>query len=193
MNAAVPTYTSYEDYLALEDARRDDDVKHEWCDGAVYSMSRGTPEHGTLTNKIAFLLTGGLLGRCRGFSSDTMIFVERAKLSTYADVSFVCGEVEQKTVIKKNGVSLGVAITNPTVIVEVLSDSTERYDRDGKFNAYKLLPSLEEYVLVSQHEPSVEVYRRDSSGVWTIVETAKAGGSVTVRGAELAVDDVYAA
>jgi Uma2 family endonuclease len=97
-----------------------------------------------------------------------------------------------KTVIR-NGVSLGVAITNPTVIVEVLSDSTERYERDGKFNAYKLLASLEEYVLVAQHEPSVEVYRRDSNGSWTIVETAKAGGSVTVQGAKLAVDDVYAA
>jgi Uma2 family endonuclease len=193
MNAAVPTYTSYEDYLALEEARRDDDVKHEWCDGAVYSMSRGTPEHGRLTANIGFLLVGLLRGKCTSFASETMIFVERAKLSTYADFSFVCGEVEQKTVINKNGVSLGVAITNPTVIVEVLSDSTERYDRDGKFNAYKLLPSLEEYVLVSQHEPSVEVYRRDSNGSWTIVETAKAGGSVTVHGARVAVADVYAA
>ncbi len=192
MNAAVPTYTSYDEYLALEDARRDADAKHEWCDGAVYAMSRGTPEHARLIASISFHLTGALKGRCTAFASDAMIFIERAQLSTYADASFVCGEVEMKTAVKK-GRSLGVAITNPTIIVEVLSDSTERYDRDDKFRSYKQLSSFEEYVLISQDEPSVEVYRRDGDGQWTIVETAKAGGSVTVHGVAIAVDDVYAA
>lgn len=184
-------YTSYEDYLALEDARRDDDVKHEWCDGAVFAMSRGTPEHGHLTASITIVLGGALRGKCTSFSSDSMLFVERAKLSTYADLFFVCGEPQYKTALDKNGVSKGRAITNPKIIVEVLSDSTERYDRDGKYKSYQLLPSFEEYVLVSQDEPRIEVFRRGADGTWS-GEVAKAGGSVTIHGAKVAVDDVFA-
>lgn len=92
--------------------------------------------------------------------------------------------------IPNNGKSLGEAITNPTVIAEVLSESTERYDRDGKFNAYKQLASLRAYVLVSQDERRVEVYRRDEGGRWS-VEVADAGGRIDVHGAAIAVDDVY--
>ncbi|MBS2014613.1 MAG: Uma2 family endonuclease [Deltaproteobacteria bacterium] len=186
MNAASPSYTSYDDYLAREGAS---DVKHEWCDGVVYAMSRGTPEHARLAVRMARLL-GNQLGRtCEVFGSDAMIYVEHAKLSTYADVSVVGGALETKKVVK-SGKSLGEAITNPTVIVEVLSESTERYDRDGKFQAYKSLASLEEYVLVSQDAKAIEVYRRSASGAWT-VQTGSAGATVTVHGKKIAVNDVY--
>lgn len=187
MNAASPSYTSYDDYLARETAS---DVKHEWCDGVVYAMSRGTPEHARLAARMARLLGNQLGKTCEVFTSDAMIYVERAKLSTYADVSVVCGALETKKVVK-GGKSLGEAITNPTVIVEVLSESTERYDRDGKFQAYKGLASLEEYVLVSQDATTIEVYRRNASGAWT-VQTGAAGASVTVHGKKIAVDDPYA-
>jgi Uma2 family endonuclease len=118
-----------------------------------------------------------------------MLWIERARLSTYADASVVCGTLETKNV-KKGGRSLGEAITNPVVIVEVLSEATERYDRDAKFQAYKHLPSMQEYVLLSQEEPRIEVYRRGDREPWTC-ETAGPGAAVTVHGAAIRVDDVY--
>ena len=185
MNVASPSHTSFEDYLVGEVSS---DVKHEWCDGVVYAMSRGTPEHARLTMRIARSIGANLEKECEVYSSDLMLYVEAAKLSTYADVSFVCGAVETKTV-RKNGKSLGEAVTNPTIVVEVLSDATERYDRDGKFQAYRRLAALEEYVLVSQDERCIEVYRRDND-TWRC-ETGGPGGSVTIHGMAIDVDAVY--
>jgi Uma2 family endonuclease len=118
-----------------------------------------------------------------------MLYVEAARLSTYADASAVCGPLETKKIVK-NGKSLGEAITNPTILVEILSESTERYDRDGKFKAYQQLASLRAYVLVSQDDRRVEVYRRDDGGRWS-VEVAAAGGRIEIHGASIAVDEVY--
>jgi Uma2 family endonuclease len=185
MNAASPTHTSFENYLVAEAAS---DVKHEWCDGVVYAMSRGTPEHARLTARIIQVLGAALEKSCVMYSSDMMLYVELAKLSTYADASVICGALETKTV-RKNGKSLGEAVTNPTILVEVLSESTERYDRDGKFQAYKLLASLEAYVLVSQNERCIEVYRREA-GTWHC-ETGGAGASVTIHGVKIGVDGFY--
>ncbi|MFO0613644.1 MAG: Uma2 family endonuclease [Polyangiaceae bacterium] len=187
MTAASPMRVSLEEYLELE--ARSPDVKHEWHDGVVYAMSRGTPEHARLTFRITQLLLA-LEKTCQGYAAGAMLYIERAKLSTYADAFVVCGALETKNVMK-NGRSLGEAVTNPTVIVEVLSDSTERYDRDGKFQAYKQIASLEEYVLVGQYEPLVEVYRRQPSGEWTCA-TGGPGTSFIVHGAELRVDELYA-
>jgi Uma2 family endonuclease len=116
MNVASPSHTSFEDYLVGEASG---DVKHEWCDGVVYAMSRGTPEHARLTMRIARAIGAAIEKECEVYSSDLMLYVEAAKLSTYADASVVCGSVETKTV-RKNGKSLGEAVTNPTIIVEVL-------------------------------------------------------------------------
>ena len=134
-------------------------MKHEWCDGVVYAMYRGTPEHARLSAAIAGTLGGLLSGECTVYSSDAMLWIERANLSTYADATVVWGPLETKNVrTQRDGRrSLGEAIVNPTVVVEVLSESTERYDRDAKFQAYKQLPSLKEYVLVAQDEPLIEV------------------------------------
>jgi Uma2 family endonuclease len=188
VNAASPTTISFEEYLEREALSTD--VKHEWCDGVVYAMSRGTPEHGRLTAAMIAVLRNALSGRCATYASDTMLYIEAARLSTYADASVVCGPLETKKVVK-NGKSLGEAITNPTVVVEVLSESTERYDRDGKFQAYKQLASLREYVLVAQDERRIEVYRRADDGKWSF-EIGDSGGRVTVHGAAVVVDDVYA-
>ena len=185
VNAASPSHTSFEDYLVGEGAG---DVKHEWCDGVVYAMSRGTPERARLTMRIARSITDALEKGCEVYSSDLMIYVEAEKLATYADVSVVCGAVETK-IVRKNGKSLGEAVTNPTIVVEVLSDATERYDRDGKFQAYKRLSSLVEYILVSQDARCIEVYRRDN-GDWRC-ETGGPGESVKVHGMTIGVDDVY--
>lgn len=186
MTAASPSHTSFEDYLVREAAS--DDVKHEWCAGVVYAMSRGTPEHARLTMRIARSVGAALGPGCEIYSSDLMLYIEAARLATYADASVVCGAVETKTV-RKNGKSLGEAVTNPTIVIEVLSEGTERYDRDGKFQAYKQLASLEEYVLVSQDRRGIEVYRR-ADGDWTC-ETGGPGGRVTIHGVLIGVDAVY--
>ena len=186
VTAAAPSYTPFEDYLVSEASS---EVKHEWCDGVVYAMSRGTPEHGRLTMRIARAVGNALAKDCEVYSSDPMLYIEAARLSTYADASIVCGALETKNV-RKDGRSLGEAFTNPMVVIEVLSEGTERYDRDGKFQAYKLLPSIQEYVLVAQDVRRIEVYRRGVDDRWSC-NIGAAGESVTIHGATVSVDDVY--
>ena len=204
-DAVIKPYVTFADYL---EAEQRSEVKHEWLNGAVYAMSRGTPEHARLSARIVRLLGNGLPADCEVYSSDMMLYIAEAKLSTYADASVVCGPLETITV-KRNGRSLGEAVTNPAVIVEVLSESTERYDREEKFGYHRSLPSLQELVLVSQDEPAIEVFRCPSSGSsqrgssppsmpepadsrdrWEH-ERAVAGGRITIHGCTLEVDAVY--
>ncbi len=200
-------YVTFADYL---EAERRSDAKHEWLDGAVYAMPRGTAEHARLSARIARLLGNVLPDECEVYSSDMMLNIAEVKLSTYSDASVVCGPLETITV-KRNGRSLGEAATNPVVIVEVLSESTEHYDREEKFGYFQTLPSLQEYVLVSQNETAIEVYRRPPSSAprrgasppsppepkgsrdrWEC-ERAGTGGTVTIHGCTIEVDAVYGA
>ena len=182
--AATKHRTSYEDYLAIE---RETDRKHEWLDGEVYAMAGGTIAHGAL----AAAVTGELraLARscgCQVMSSDVKVRVRATGLATYPDVSMVCGAVERDPDDRN-------AINNPAVLVEVLSEGTEAYDRGEKFAHYRQLPSLRDYVVVSQHERRIEVHSRDAQGLWVLRE-AVTGGSVpvsTLDGAALTVDLVY--
>lgn len=187
METMVRPYVSFADYLEGE---RDSDVKHEWFDGAIYAMSRGTPEHGRLTARVVRLVGSALPADCEVYASDTMLYVAEVKLSTYADASVVCGPLET-TGARKNNRSLGEAVCNPRVIIEVLSDATERYDREEKFAYYRRLRSLEEYVLVSQYEVQIEVYRRSANGDRWERQVATAGGTVVIHGRPISVDEVY--
>lgn len=186
-SARAKAYVSFADYMESE---RDSDVKHEWFDGAVYAMSGGTHEHARLGARMLRLIGNVLDDDCESYSSDLMLYIAEVRLSTYADGSIVCGPLETITV-RKNGKSIGEGVTNPVVIIEVLSDSTERYTREEKFAYYRRLTSLQEYVLVSQDEPVIEVYRRPAEGdVWR-PEVARAGGVIMIHGRAIAVDDVY--
>src|ERR1700733_3561791 len=142
--STVPTstYVSFEAFLEAEEKS---DSRHEWLDGVVYDMSRGTPEHARLSTAIAGELRASMKGECVAYGSEAMLYVAETKFSTYADAVIVCGPLATYRVAK-----LGEAIINPTIIVEVLSESTERYDRGEKFAHYMRFASLEEYVLVSQ-------------------------------------------
>ncbi len=183
-----PPYVPYEDYLALEETS---DVKHEWLDGFVYAMSRGSPEHARLSANVCAALRAAFKGQCTVYSSDAMLFVRDTQLSTYADASVVCGAVETHRVMR-NGRSLGEAITNPKVIVEVLSDGTEDYDRGEKFGHYMRVPSLREYVLVSQNRVRVEMLRRAERGGHWEHEVGTVGATLSIHGRPIAIDDVYA-
>lgn len=185
--ARNPEYVAYDVFLRHESAS---DGRHEWVNGVIYAMSRGSPEHGRLTNRVVARVLARLLDEgCESFSSDTPIFIEAAQHHTYADASLVCGHLVTRTVHDKSGKSLGEAIVNPVLIVEVLSNATERYDLDGKFEAYKKLPTFEEYVLVSQTERRVEVRTRQNQG-WT-TRVGGAGESVRIHGRDVDVDAIY--
>ena len=188
MTLAKPReYVPYDVFLRSE-ASSDD--RREWVDGVIYAMSRGSPEHGRLAGRVtARMLSSFLDEGWEIFSSDTAIFIESAQHHTYADASLVCGSLCTRTVYDRNGKSIGEAIVNPTLIVEVLSDATERYDRDGKFEAYKKLPSFEEYVLVSQDERRIEVRTRE--GQQWLTQIGGAGQAVRVHGREFSVDAIY--
>lgn len=189
VTAARPQeYVPYDVFLRREAAG---DERHEWVDGVIYAMSRGSPEHGRLAGRVTARMLSAFLGEgCEIFSSDTAIFIESAQHHTYADASLVGGALVTRTVHDKNGKSIGEAIVNPTLITVVRSDATERYDRDGKFEAYKKLPSLEEYVLVSQAERRVEM--RTRQGQQWLTQIGGAGEFVRVHGREFAVDSIYA-
>lgn len=183
-DAALETYLSYDDYLALE---RDTDRRYEWLDGQVYAMAGGTPAHSNLAMMIgAELVRLALPCGCRVYSSDGKIRVSKTGLATYPDVSVVCGPTE-RDVHDKN------AIANPSILVEVLSDATEGYDRGEKFDHYRQLSSLRDYVLVSQHWERIEVFSRDEQNRWVLV-IAGPGESLplsAIKGS-IEVDRVYA-
>ena len=186
MVQAASPHVSYEDFLAAEQQSA---VKHEWLDGVLYAMAGGTLEHSRLASNMNTALKTAH-ATCEVFQSDAMLFVRATQLSTYADVTLVCGPIESQKV-ERNGRVLGEALLNPTVIVEVLSDSTEDYDRGEKLAHYMRIPSLKEYVLVSQDTPRIEVFRRPERGHWAH-ETAGAGETLEIFGRSISVDDIYA-
>lgn len=182
--AAEMLFTPFDAYLVLESSS---DMKHEWINGLVYAMSRGTPEHGRLSAAIVRALPQ--TDDCRVYSSDTLLYVESAKHSTYSDASIVCGAILTRGAKDKNGKSLGEAITNPTVVVGVLSKSTEERDRNERFLLFQQLDSLQEYVLVSQDERRIEVRRRAGRD-WSF-EVKVTGETIRIHGRDIAIDDIY--
>ncbi len=181
MSTARQLNHAYEDDLRIEESSQ---VRHEYLAGEVYAMAGGSPEHGALALRAARLLGDGLEG-CTPLSSDVRIRVKATGLTTYPDVSCACGPVERTQIDR-------LAITNPTILVEVTSPSTEAYDRGEKLNHYRQLPSLEAVVFVSHREPLVTVVERVGAE-WRTTEF-RAGSTATVssRAASFSVDELYA-
>jgi Uma2 family endonuclease len=188
-DAVATPYVSYADYLAMEEKSL---TKHEWLDGVVYDMEAlgmagGTTDHAGIALAVGGILREQLRGkRCRAFSSDLRVRIAQTGLTTYPDISVVCGKLLLAADDPR-------AATNPTVIVEVLSDSSEAYDRGKKFGHYRRIPSLREYVLVAQSEPRIEVWRKSEVGQWVLAQEAGAGEKAELAsiGCTLAVDEVY--
>lgn len=182
-DAAPRAEIDYAAYLALE---RETDRKYEWFDGRVYAMAGAKPAHHAICARVIAELVRVLGDRpCDVYTSDQKIRVLATGLGTYPDALVVCGPAQFDPEDAN-------AITNPRLVVEVLSDSTELYDRSTKFEHYKRVPSLCDYVLLSQREAHVEVYSRAEGGRWLYAE-ARAGEEValpSLAGA-LALDRVY--
>jgi Uma2 family endonuclease len=184
MTAAPRQDASYAGYLALE---AQTGQRHEHLNGEAWAMAGGTPRHAELAMSVgATLLALARPRGCRVYSSDLRVYVATTGLTTYPDVAIVCGEVQVASHDRN-------AVSNPTVLVEVLSESTEAWDRGGKAAHYRRVPSLQAYVLVAQDEAHVEVYTRAADG-WTLTE-ARAGESVAIPclGGRIEVDAIYGA
>jgi Uma2 family endonuclease len=185
MAVANPVHLLTEaEYLEIE---RRALIKSEFLDGEMFAMSGGTSAHSLIAVNLMFALRTQLKGcPCRVYNSDMRVKVQTSGLYTYPDVSVACGQEEFAD--KHHDTLL-----NPTVIVEVLSDSREAYDRGKKFELYRQLPSLREYLLVNQHEPIVEQYIRQDSGEWLLRAVAGLESRLSLPSVSITIGmaDVY--
>jgi Uma2 family endonuclease len=172
------------EYIATEATA---EVRHEYLRGEVFAMAGGSLEHAALASALARDVGIALQGKpCRAFSSDARVRIEATDMITYPDLSVVGGELRRSPQDER-------AILNPVVLFEVLSDSTEAYDRGAKASHYRHIPSLKEYVLIAQDEPRIEVQRRNAAGRWEIHEFGRGErASLESLGVTLSVDELYA-
>ena len=162
MSAQPQPRLTPEQYLEIERAA---EIKSEYYNGRMYAMSGASYKHVLITGNLAYRLRNCLEKRpCTVLTSDLRLRVAPGGLYTYPDLVVVCGE-------PKFADNQADTLLNPLLIVEVLSPSTEAYDRGFKFAQYRTLESLQEYALVSQQEPRVEVFRRQSGGEWLLSES----------------------
>jgi Uma2 family endonuclease len=143
-----------EEYLKLEEENHQ---KYEYHDGYVYAMSGGSIPHGFIGGNIYGEIRDKLRGRpCKPINNDIKLWLKNKNTYVYPDCMIVCGKLELSDNYKD-------AIINPVVIVEVLSKSTEGYDRGDKFKEYRQIPLLRHYVLISQDKPQIEIYSRQTN------------------------------
>jgi Uma2 family endonuclease len=174
---------SYADYLAYE---RDSALKHEYVDGEIIAMAGGSRRHNALASRVSAALEAARGPGCVAFQSDQKVRILATGRATYPDATLVCGPIEGDPADP-----LGATITNPTLLIEVLSPSTEQEDRGNKWQHYQLIPSLQEYVLVSQADARVERYRRLPSGTWEYSDVTE-GTALLWSGACLELATLYA-
>lgn len=182
MTTGRRVHYDYQDYLgALELS----DIKLEYCDGEIYAMAGGTPTHAALSAAASALLRTALIGRCLPYSSDLKVRVEATDLTTYPDVTVVCGERHTAAIDRH-------AVINPTLLVEVTSNSTEGYDRGDKLSHYKQLPSLQAVLFISHRRKQITIVERTATG-WT-QRDVRGSEHVRVESLDLtmSVDELYA-
>src|SRR5436853_6974426 len=157
MSQQLKSFVSPDEYLRLECQA---EYKSEYLNGEIFAMSGASRQHNLITVNIGAELNRQLRGKpCEAYMSDMRVKVRSNTFYTYPDVAVVCGEpqFEDKEVD---------TLLNPTLLVEVLSQSTERYDRISKTSYYRTIDSLQEHLLVAQHEVRVEQYLRQPDGQW---------------------------
>jgi Uma2 family endonuclease len=182
MNAAPVKKWTPEEYLRAE---RSASQKHAYFGGEIFAMAGCTERHDTITANVTTALGNALRGGpCRPHTSDMRIHIPATGLYTYSDGLVVCGA--QFTDQTRD------TLINPAVIFEVLSDSTEGYDRGRKFDNYRSIPSLMDYVLVSQDEVLVEHFVRQEDGTWNLrVLRTEQRLRLTGVAIEIPVEDLY--
>ncbi|MFT5617019.1 MAG: Uma2 family endonuclease [Arenicella sp.] len=189
MGVAEKIVHSVVDYLEFEDSSQE---KHEYHDGYIVNISGGTLNHSRIGLNIGKSLDNALAtGNCIPYNSELKVLAEKVNSYYYPDGLVICGEPEfdlnRKDIVK-----------NPTLLVEVLSESTENrgsdaFDRGGKFWNYRTIPSFREYVLISQDKPLVESFYKNGSGIWQLAEAYGLESSIPLHslGIELKLADIF--
>jgi Uma2 family endonuclease len=174
---------SYDEYLAYE---RDSGLKHEYEDGEILAMAGGSRRHNALASRISAALESARKPGCIAFQSDQKVRILATGKATYPDASMVCGPIQGDPADPS-----GQTVSNPSLIVEVLSASTEEEDRGNEWQHYQLIPSLNEYVLVSQTHARIECYRRMASGAWEYRDFTEGAVQLSI-GATFDIATLYA-
>jgi Uma2 family endonuclease len=158
---AAPKQYSPEEYLEMEVKS---DIRHEYRDGEIFAMSGAMPNHNRITRNLCTLMTVALRGgRCEVFVTDQRLWIPQRRIYTYPDVIVIEGDLQLQEGRKDTAI-------NPLLIVEVLSESTQDYDKGGKFDAYRTIPSFKEYVLVDQYAQRIERYVKTGAKKWEFQE-----------------------
>lgn len=178
-------YISVEEYLESEIHSLE---KHEYYNGEVFAMAGATVEHNRIVSNTFIEIGAQLKGKaCVPYSADLRIKEEQSKLYTYPDISIICGEIQKSD-------DAFDTVTNPTVLIEVLSESTKDYDRGTKFLMYRNIPSLQEYLLVdSTGSIKVEKYSKNEDATWQLSDYENISDKVLLKsiGVELQLGDIY--
>ncbi len=181
---ALPTFTP-EEYLSLE---RVSEIRHEYLDGFVYAMAGESPNHSTICFNLAGSLHAQLKNTpCRGFSPNMKIRTGEESLYSYPDLAIACGEPAFHD-------KHGDVLINPTVVFEVLSPSTEAYDRGEKLMRYQThIETLRDYVLIAQDKPRIEHFSRQADETWLRAEVSGLDGVLSLPSinCQLLLADVY--
>ena len=184
MSSQPKTYLTPEEYLAIE---RKAEYKSEYFNGEMFAMTGASRKHNLIALNIGGELRQQLKGKpCEAYVNDMRVRIPRTRLYTYPDVVVVCGEPEFED-------DFIDTLLNPTLIVEVLSESTESYDRGKKSSYYRTVQSLAEYLLVSQDEYKVEQYVKQADGRWLLTDIRSPEGVVELTSIPcvLALKEVY--
>lgn len=178
MSSVPKHFLTPEQYLAQE---RKADFKSEYYQGETFAMAGATREHNLIVGNILGEVRNALKNRsCEVYPSDIRVKVSPTGLYTYPDVTVVCGEPQLED-------DCFDTLLNPTVLFEVLSESTESYDRGAKFRQYRQIESLQEYVIVALDRPSVECYVKQLDGRWLLLEAFSLEQSVTFESLEVSI------
>jgi len=181
----IKRYTPQE-YYRLE---REATYKSDYYNGEIFNMSGGTARHSLISANIGGELRARLKGKpCRAYESNMRLKIKATGLRTYPDVGVYCGALEYDP--EDDGIE---TVTNPTVVFEVLSKSTEGYDRGFKAENYRKVETLQAYIFVSQDSPHMEIAQRQEDGTWKLSEASGMDAVVTVPGigVELPLAEVY--
>ncbi len=177
-------FLSPEEYLEME---RISSQKHAYFEGHVYAMSVASNEHNDITYNINRLVAPFLHGKgCKLYNSDFRIHIPANTLFTYPDFTIVCGKTETHQVYTNN-------LTNPVVIIEILSKKTRDYDRGTKFNLYRAIPTLREYILIDSTKISVEIFTKTENSQWMLSEFKQLTDSfvITTIGFTISLIEIY--
>jgi Uma2 family endonuclease len=184
MSAIPKTKLTPADYLELE---RKSETKHEFFDGEIFAMSGAKRNHNVIAWNIGGELRQKLKGEnCEAYPADMRVLVPETGLYTYPDLVVVCGEPKFQDDVFDT-------LLNPILLIEVLSDTTESYDRGKKFQHYRSIESLQEYVLVSQDEARIEKYVKQGDGFWVLSEAVGLDSEIEFSSIEcpIALREVY--